>query len=425
MRESPKIGCIGAGASGVGQMVMMERFRPGCCVAFSDLDRSLFDQLASAYLGDENSDLGDFRTDTTLLRRSFKDLPYYKDPDEMLEKEDIDTVIIATWCSAHAEMVKKCVRHGVNIIVEKPMATNEQDLDSIWEDLKNYPKAAMVNFTMRGAPVSVAARNHVRRGDIGDIVSVQYVNNVHYGDSYFRRWHRKSEISGSLLLQKAVHDLDMINYIIGRKPVSIAAFGSRLVYGGDMPNDLTCDDCELKWDCDMSIYNRQLIGDRPLPVAHCRGCVYAKEVDIDDNQVVIIQYEGGATASYCQTFNAPHGGCQRGGNFIGSKGIMDLRYYGEFKEMPGTCATLIGNSQITIRKLYDKPGSRIHETFDWAARAHFDGNEHGTLEQLKVLSGQPSDIAGTARDGYISAKMCIAAQNSIETGQVITLDLDL
>jgi predicted dehydrogenase len=424
MNQFPKVACIGAGSSGVGQMVLMEQFRPGCCVAFSDLDRKMFDHLAAAFLGDDEGSLGDFRTDTTRLRSDFKDLPYYKDPDEMLEKEDIDTVIIATYCSAHAEMVKKCVRHGVHIIIEKPIATTEEDLNSIWEDLRDYPKAALTNFTMRCAPVSVAARNHVRNGDIGDIVSVQYVNNVHYGDNYFRKWHRQAKNSGTLILEKGVHDLDMINNIIGRKPVSIAAFGSRLVFGGDMPNDLTCDECDLKWSCDMSIYKRQITGDRPLPMKHRRLCVYANEVDVDDNHVIIIQYEGGVTASYCQTFHAPHQGGQRGGYFIGTKGIMDLKYYGDFIEAPKSGAPLVGNSQITIRGTHDKPGSQIHETFDWAGRPHFDGNEFGTMEQLKVIGGEKSGIVGTARDGYISVKMCLAAQESIETGQVIKLDLD-
>jgi predicted dehydrogenase len=174
----------------------------------------------------------------------------------------------------------------------------------------------------------------------------------------------------------------------------------------------------------MSIYKLQHEAARALPPTHRRKCVYAKEIDIDDNQVVIIQYEGGATASYSQTFNAPTQGGQRGGYFIGTDGIMHLRYYGDYVETPDY-VMLEGNSQIDITEYHAKPGSRIHEVFDWAGNNHFDGNYYVMQAKLDLLKGKFNDSAGTMEEGYISAKMCLAAQQSIETGKVIKLDLDL
>jgi len=407
-------------------MILLEKYEPGCCVAFSDLSREMFDQIVDGYLG-KGSDAaaGDFKTEAGALRPSFRDLPYYADPEEMLETEDIDTVIIATYCSSHARMVEICVKHNVNILLEKPIAITRDDVEKVWSLLKDYPEVSTVNFTMRGAPVSVAAREHVRRGDIGKIVSVQYVNNVHYGDLYFRKWMRTRDKVGSLFLQKATHDLDIINDVIGLTPVSVAAFGSRLVYGGDMPNDLTCERCDRAMDCSMSIQRRKLDAAKPLPPPQIRKCVYASEIDIDDNQVMIIQYEGGVTASYCQTFNAPSEGGRRGGTFVGSEGIMELDYYGDFIEDHRSGSILIGASHIDITKHHATPGTRIHEVYDWAGEHHFRGNDYGMLGKLDLLRGNPSDVAGSIREGYISAMMCIAAQESIETGQVIPLNLDL
>lgn len=310
----------------------------------------------------------------------------------------------------------------MNILTEKPLATTEEDVEKCWELLRNYPKVAVVNFTMKGAPVSLAAKHHVQGGTIGDIISVQYVNNVHYGDEFFRKWMRTSEKSDTLILQKATHDLDIINNIIGLKPVSIAAFGSRLVYGGDMPNDLTCDVCEKKWSCPMSVYRLQLDAAKSLPPEHIRKCVYAKEIDLDDNHVVIIQYEGGVTASYSQTFNAPQRGGQRGGYFIGTEGIMHLKCYNEFSETPQG-QMLVGNSSIDITRYHQKSGTRIYEVYDWAGHAHFDGTEYGLEAKLALLEGRPTEIANTIEEGYISAKMCLAAQKSIETSQVVKLGL--
>jgi len=422
--EKLKVACIGAGCSGTGQLIMFEQFEPGCAVAFCDLNRNLFDTIVDGYLGNGGDDAaGDFKTEVTGLRPSFRNLPFYTDVDEMFAKEDINTVVIATYCKSHAEMVEKCVKQGVNILLEKPIAITEKDVEEVWMLLKDYHKVATVNFTMRGAPVSVAAKKHVQNGDIGKMVSVQYVNNVHYGDAYFRKWMRTKENIGNLFLQKATHDLDIINSIVGLKPVSVAAFGSRLVYGGDKPNDLICDICREKMRCPMSVYKLNLEAAKPLPPKHQRLCVYAKEIDIDDNQTMIIQYEGGVTASYCQTFNAPqHGGC-RGGRFIGTGGIMKLQYYGEFVENSKN-EIIFGNSQIDITKYNTKPGTKIHEVYDWAGHGHFDGTEYGMLAKLDLLHGRPTEVENTIEEGYISARMCLAAQESIETGKVVRLKLN-
>ena len=420
-----KVACIGAGSAGTEHMVRLEKYLPGCVVAFSDVNRTLFDKIVAGYLGDGDLALaGDLKSEAFALRPSFRDLPYYADPAEMFAKEDINTVIIASYCSHHAEAVELCVRNGVNILLEKPIAITEADVRRVWKLLKDYPKVVTVNFSLRGSPVAESARRHIKNGDIGRIVSVQFVNNVHYGDHYFRHWMRTRKNVGSLLLQKGTHDLDLINYFTGLKPVTIAAFGSRQIYGGNMPNDLTCSDCDKRMTCSMSVFRRKLDASKPLPPKERQLCVFAQEIDIDDNQVLAIQYEGGVAASYCQTFNAPFAGGQRGGYFIGTEGIMDFRLYGEFEEHPTTGAYIKGTSTIRITRFNDKPGSSTVETHDWADVGHMGSSEYLVEGLITLLQGGESQINANIRDGFISAMMCLAAQESIETGRMITLDLE-
>lgn len=424
-QEELKIACIGAGSSGTAHMLWFAQRVPGSVVAFCDLDRSLFDNIVDGYLGQNIGNLaGDFKQDVSGLTKEFKNLPYYTDPDEMLDKEDINTVLICTYCNVHAEMIEKCVKRNLNILTEKPLATTEKDVDRCWELLRDYPKVSTINLTFKPSPITLAAKHHIQGGTIGDIMSVQFVNNVHYGDVFFRKWMRTSEKSDTLLLQKATHDLDLINSLIGLKPLSIAAFGSRLLYGGDMPNDLTCDDCDKKWTCPMSIYRLKVEAAKPFPPKYLRKCVYAKEIDLDDNHVVIIQYEGGVTVSYSQTFNAPLRGGQRGGYFIGSEGIMNLKYYNEFTETPEG-QMIVGNSSIDITRYHQKPGTRIFELYDWAGQPHFDANTYGFEAKLALLEGRPTEVPNPIVDGYISAKMCLAAQKSIVEKRVVDIELDL
>ena len=58
--------------------------------------------------------------------------------------------------------------------------------------------------------------------------------------------------------------------------------------------------------------------------------------------------------------------------------------------------------------------------YDWAGHNHFDGTEFGILAKLNQLRGG-APASGTIEEGYISAKMCLAAQESIETRAVVAL----
>ncbi|MBT3376025.1 MAG: Gfo/Idh/MocA family oxidoreductase [Lentisphaerae bacterium] len=416
-----RVGVIGAGSSGCGHMFNLEYFSPGCIKSFCDVTRENFDRIVGATVGGAANAAGDFRADPRQVRPSLRDIPFYTDPEEMIVKEKLNVVTINTFCRDHFDMVKLAVKHNQHILLEKPIAIDADDIEATWELLADYPKVATVNFTMRGAPVTLAARDHIQtHGTIGDIVQVQYVNNVHYGDNYFRGWMRRSENVGDLFLQKATHDFDIINTLIGLTPRRVAAFGSRKVYGGSRPNELTCAECDDKWTCSKSLYRANLDGGRSGSGPKHQSCVFADEIDIDDNQTVIFQYDGGVNVSYSQSFFAPPGGGQRGGYFVGSEGILRLHYYHKFADA-GEGHTASGASSIEITQRLEKPRSRKLEVYDWAGASHFDGTRYGFAGKLELIRGGQSDVAGSIREGYVSAKMCLAAQQSIETGQVVDL----
>lgn len=253
-RNEIRMGLVGAGNAGMGHLLRYEKMIPGCAVAFCDPDRTRFDEIAGLYLrGDDTKTAGDLRNEAFPLRQEFGDLPHFTTISEMIRKQNVNVVVIASPDHAHAANVRECVGKGVHILLEKPIAITRQDVLEVYELLKDYPRVATVNFSLRGSPVTESARNHLRSGTIGKIVSVQWCNHVPYGDVYFRNWMRTSEKVGSLLLQKATHDLDLINDFLGLEPEMVFATGSRRYYGGDMPDDLTCDTCDQSRSCPMSL----------------------------------------------------------------------------------------------------------------------------------------------------------------------------
>ena len=54
---------------------------------------------------------------------------------------------------------------------------------------------------------------------------------LRHGAEYFRRWHRKKENSGGLLVHKATHHFDLVNWWIEQEPVDVMAYGTRRLYG--------------------------------------------------------------------------------------------------------------------------------------------------------------------------------------------------
>ncbi|MEK0313207.1 Gfo/Idh/MocA family oxidoreductase [Cohnella sp. 56] len=80
------------------------------------------------------------------------------------------------------------------------------------------------------------------RSGNGEIEHVQAVDNVPYGSVYFHNWYRDERETGGVFLQKATHDFDCINHLIGLKPVSVCAVKSKQIFKGDKPEGLYCKD---------------------------------------------------------------------------------------------------------------------------------------------------------------------------------------
>src|SRR5256885_26967 len=68
---------------------------------------------------------------------------------------------------------------------------------------------------------------------VGKITSVDFhwYLNVYHGADYFRRWHGRIAKSGSLLVHKATHHFDLMNWWLNSEPVEVTAYGSLDHYG--------------------------------------------------------------------------------------------------------------------------------------------------------------------------------------------------
>ena len=242
-----------------------------------------------------------------------------------------------------------------------------------------------------------------------EIVASHVANNdVPYGGTYFRTWHRDITLNGGLFLQKATHDLDYITYLLGQTPRWISATKAQRVYGGSMPWDLQCKECELNEECPESPLVRFRHGFERQTVQFHETydyCVFAEGIEIEDVSNCLIEYDGGAQVSYTQNVFARYQAQRRGARLLGYHGTVEFDWY---------------QNQI---KLYSHRRPTV-QTIDFTGNMpHFGGDrELGWDWLLAMRDGKPSRSPMAA--GIQSALTCLWAKRAAEERQVFAVEMD-
>ena len=120
-----------------------------------------------------------------------------------------DTVIVTTMDRYHHEYIIKALEYGCDAISEKPMTIDEEKCNAILAKEKETGKKVIITFNFRFMPNMIRVKELINEGAVGKILSVnfEYLLDTSHGADYFRRWHRRKENSGGLLIHKASHHL--------------------------------------------------------------------------------------------------------------------------------------------------------------------------------------------------------------------------
>ena len=162
-------------------------------------------------------------------------LPTYHadDFDQMVAETKPDTVIVTTMDSTHHIYINRAMELGCDAISEKPMTIDDQKAQSIFDTIERTGQSLRVTFNYRYAPIATKVRELIMDGVIGKPLHVnfQWVLDTKHGADYFRRWHREKDKSGGLLVHKATHHFDLINWWLDSYPSEVFALGNLLFYG--------------------------------------------------------------------------------------------------------------------------------------------------------------------------------------------------
>lgn len=372
-----KIGVIGFGARAEGMLKNLNTFELDTAVtAVIDRDRDgAISRIRSAGFDETN-------------------VRFYDTVDEMLAAQSLDGVVIATNCNTHTDFAIDVMRHNVPMLLEKPVCIDNEQLSRLIEAEKNYKAPSLVCFPLRGSYLCQLVKQIVDRGDIGEVQHVEAVNNVSYGRVYYKGWYRNDTITGGLFLQKATHDLDYINYLLGgRKPIMVCAMESKQVFKGNEPAGKVCDLCDKNGVCPES---EKVIRHMYQESCSNRGCSFAVDTGNHDSASVIVRYDSGMHAVYTQNFYARKKAARRGARLIGYEGTL------EFDWVTGDC-TVYSHTSLQTASYH----------IDDNAAFHYGGDKMLCYNFVDIMEGKPS--LAPLQDGIRSAHMCLQARESALT----------
>lgn len=369
-----------------------------------------------------------------------------------------DFVINGTMDHQHVATSLPLLAAGYDLLLEKPFATNEDELWALVEAAQRYQRKVAICHVLRFAPFYRAIRQKVLDGVIGELLNVQAVEHVsyhHMAVGFVRgKWNSKSKCFSPMLMAKCCHDLDLIAWMkSGVAPVRVASFGSNYQFRPERApagaGTRCLVDCSIEAECLYSARKHYLdhpnrwafyvwdalqqevkpanLPSKPyteltleektawLAADNPYGrCVWKCDNDVVDHQAVAIEFADGTTA----TLNMVGGAAKpsRSLHLIATKG-----------EIQGN----LEDSRFVIRHIDPRPGHEYAEEvvdlnlggdMTGAFGGHGGGDLRLMADFVRLVRGeQPSISTTTLADSVNGHLIGFRADQAMEEGRVVPI----
>ncbi|MEW1717990.1 Gfo/Idh/MocA family oxidoreductase [Streptomyces sp. NPDC093109] len=365
------------------------------------------------------------------------------DFEEMLRRERVDLVVVCSVDRTHDDYIVRALEAGCDVVTEKPMTTDAPRARRILDAQRRTGRQVRVAFNYRYNPVHAAVRETLAAGSIGDIGSVhfEWLLDLRHGADYFRRWHRDKANSGGLMVHKATHHFDLVNWWLGTAPETVFAQGGLFFYGDEagrrrgLARDYTrahgspaaAGDPFAVHLADSTVLTALYLDAEAEDGYHRDQNVFGPGVSIEDDMAVLVRYASGATLTYHLTAYAPWEGYRIA--FNGSEGRLELLVEESTWTRPAArtdragavmhgaaVGDEAGRTELTLRRFWEEPREIKAGTGE-------GGHGGGDVRMLADLFGErgpgaPDALgrAADATDGARSLVTGLAANRSFETG---------
>lgn len=347
-----------------------------------------------------------------------------------------DAALIATMDREHFELTMQAISLKYDLLLEKPVSPDPRECKRISDYADEMGVRIVVCHVLRYSPFFMTLKDTIMEGKIGEIVSINHeecVGNVHQSHSFVRGNWGNSKRSSCMLLQKSCHDMDILQWLIGKKCKKVQSFGSLSYFkeknapkGAPQyciegcPKADTCpynavrlylDDKENDWfrtTCTREAAPTDEMVEHALRTTQYGKCVFRCDNDVVDHQTVNLLYEDDVTATF--TMNA----FNKGGRFIhimGTKG--ELRGAMDSSETP---ITLYDFETKTTTEIPMKAGDGI-------ANGHGGGDE-GIVESFyEYLTGTYEGVSVSGISTSVENHLIVfAAEKARSEGNVVDFE---
>ncbi len=357
------------------------------------------------------------------------DLPQYTDFDRAMAEARPDAVVIATRDCTHAEYICRALAVGKRVICEKPVCTTAAQCRQILSAQAGSTGLGLVTHNVRYDPAYSLIKRLVGAGEIGRVRSIDFRETLdrRHGADYFRRWHREKTNSGGLLIHKASHHFDILNWLAESRPAWLSAQGATVFYGKNGPfRSGRCHECPHAGRCEFYVdlwgdeRNLRLYRQAEADDGYLRdGCVFDECVDAEDQASVIYRYESGVQVTFSLTaFAAIESHHLR---IQGTKG--ELEYFVSYD-------TAWADGNITVPGLESFTGERLmlfipNEGIRQVEIPKIEGGHGGADPQLRreffgrEWDEPPTDQMASLEQAIQAVLIGAAANESIATGQPV------
>lgn len=346
-----------------------------------------------------------------------------------------DIAIIATMDKLHFRPAMSAISLKYDLLLEKPVSPSPEECLKIAMYAEEMGVKVLVCHVLRYSDLFIELKKLLSKGVVGDIVSINHeecVGNVHQSHSFVRGNWGNSTRSSCMLLQKSCHDMDILQWLIGKKCKKIQSFGSLSYFrkenapGGSpeyciegCPVSDTCpynavklylDDKENDWfrtTCTKEASPNDEQVEHATRTTQYGKCVFKCDNDVVDHQTVNMLFEDNITVTF--TMNA----FNKGGRYIH---IMGTR--GEIR------AAVDGESPITIYD-FETQTTREHQliTADGIKGGH-GGGDYGIISTLyDYLTNNYHGFSVSSLTTSVENHLLVfAAEESRATNRVIDMD---
>ncbi len=356
----------------------------------------------------------------------------FSDYKPLLELGKIaDFAMITTMDREHLESSLKAIELGYDLLLEKPIAPTAEDCIKITKAANEKGVRVVICTVLRYADIFKTLKNIIDSGRIGRIMSINHeecVGNVHQSHSFVRGNWGNSERSSTMLLQKSCHDMDILQWLINKKCISVQSFGARsyfrienapegaadyciqgCVAGDTCPYNATKvyfdKNCEWMREPVTRMHNptdEDVI--KAITETQYGKCVFKCDNDVVDHQTVNMLFEDDITVTF--TMNA----FNKGGRFIHIMGTL-----GEVH------AALDENTPITIYDFVTQDTETIQLVAKDGISGGHGGGDEGIIADLYdyFTDNYTGCSIPTIDESLFNHLIVFAAEESRKTNKVV------